>query len=288
MINNIKKEIVNKMKNYKNKPFSFLVMLCCVASAVISVGVVAFIIIYVLIRGIPHLTPEMFSLEYTPENCSMLPSIINTVIMTVLSLLIALPIAVFSAIYIVEYQKRGSKFAKVVALTTETLSGIPSIIYGLFGYMLFVGQMGLGYSLISGVLTMSIMIFPLIMRTSEEALTAVPDSYREGSFGLGAGKLRTVFKIILPSALPGIMSGVILAVGRIVGESAALIFTSGSVREIPDSIFDSAATMTVHMYNLYREGLYTDQAFACAAVLLVIVLAINALSRAVAKKIEKK
>ena len=207
----------------------------------------------------------------------MLPSIVNTFLMTLLSLLIATPLGIFSAIYLVEYAKRGSKVVKIVRITAETLSGIPSIVYGLFGMLFFVVTLHWGYSILSGA----------IMRTTEEALKSVPDTYREGSFGLGAGRLRTVFRIVLPSAVPGILAGVILAIGRIVGETAALIFTAGTVPAIPESLLDSARTLSVHMYNLSREGLYVDQAYATAVVLLVVVIVINGLSNFVAKKISK-
>ena len=160
----------------------------------------------------------------------------------------------------------------VVRLTTETLSGIPSIVYGLFGSLFFVTYLKWSYSLAAGALTLAIMILPLVMRTTEEALKSVPDMYREGSFGLGAGKLRTVFCVVLPSAIPGILSGVILSIGRIVGETAALIYTAGSIPQIPSSIMGSGATLAVHMYNLSKEGLYTDQAYAVAVVLLLLVL----------------
>ena len=192
---------------------------------------------------------------------------------------------IFSAIYLVEYAKRGNRLVKLVRITAETLSGIPSIVYGLFGYVLFVITLHWGYTLLSGAITLAIMILPLIMRTTEEALIAVPDSFREGSFGLGAGRLRTVFRIVLPSAVPGILAGVILAIGRIVGESAALIFTAGTNPVVPDSLFASTRTLSVHMYALMSEGLYTEQAFATAVVLLVVVIFINALSGFVAKRL---
>lgn len=273
-----------KLKNYKGKPGSFLVFLAVMLSAVITVGVLFFLIAYILIKGVPNLSTDLFALKYTSDNVSMLPSLINTVLMTALSLIIAVPIGIFSAIYLVEYAKRGSKLVKVIRVTAETLSGIPSIVYGLFGFICFVIAFGWGYSLLAGALTLAIMILPLIMRTTEEALMAVPDTFREGSFGLGAGKLRTVFKIVLPSAVPGILSGVILAIGRIVGESAALIFTAGTFAQIPDNFMSSTRTLSVHMYALLNEGLYTEQAYATAVVLLVLVVGINALSGSIAKK----
>ena len=280
-----------KLREYKHQPLSLLLKLLMILAMVLSVGVLILLIGYILIKGVPsliHYFPSIFSWEYTSENVSMTPAIINTVIMTVLSLIIAVPIGIFAASYLVEYAKRGSRLVKIIRITAETLSGIPSIVYGLFGYLLFVITLGLGYSLISGAVTLAIMILPLIIRTTEEALLSVPDSYREGSFGLGAGRLRTVFRIVLPSAVPGILAGVILAIGRIVGESAALIFTAGTYAAVPDSLTDSARTLSVHMYALLSEGLYTEQAHAAAVVLLVLVIGINALSGFAAKKLVSK
>lgn len=276
------------MKNYRHHPFSLLLRILVTLSAVITAGVVLFLIGYILYYGVPNLTmPGLFSWKFTAENQSMMPAIINTVIMIVLTLMLAVPIGVFAAIYLVEYSKRGNRFVKIIRVTAETLSGIPSIVYGLFGYIVFVITLGWSFTLLSGVITMAIMILPLIMRTTEEALMAVPDSFREGSFGLGAGRLRTVFRIVLPSSIPGILSGVILAIGRIVGESAALIFTSGTNPVVPKSLFSSASTLSVHLYTLLNEGRYTDQAYATAVVLLIVVIIINALSSVVAKKLSR-
>ena len=276
------------MKNYIHHPFSLLLRILVTLSAVITAGVVLFLIGYILYHGVPNLAmPGLFSWEFTAENQSMLPAIVNTVIMIALTLMLAVPIGVFAAIYLVEYSKRGNRLVKVIRVTAETLSGIPSIVYGLFGYIVFVITLGWSFTLLSGVITMAIMILPLIMRTTEEALMAVPDSFREGSFGLGAGRLRTVFCIVLPSSVPGILSGVILAIGRIVGESAALIFTSGTNPVVPKSLFSSASTLSVHLYTLLNEGRYTDQAYATAVVLLIVVIIINALSSVVAKKLSR-
>mgnify|MGYP005799663623 FL=1 len=277
----------DKLKTYLKHPGSFIVMLLVMFGAIITFLVLLFLIAYILINGVPHLTPSLFSWEYTSENASVVPALINTVIMTLLSLLIAVPFGIFSAIFLVEYAGRGNKFVEVIRLTTETLSGIPSIVYGLFGMLFFVNALGWGFSLLAGAFTLSIMILPLIMRTTEEALKAVPDSYREGSFGLGAGKLRTVFRIVLPSAVPGILAGVILAIGRIVGETAALIYTAGTVAQVPTSVLGSGRTLAVHMYNLSSEGLYMDQAYATAVILLLLVVGINALSSVIAKKLTK-
>ena len=254
-------------------------------SAAVTMAALLFIILYILIKGIPHLTPELFAWTYTSDNVSLMPALINTLSMTALSLLFAVPAGIGAAVYLSEYARRGNRLVSVVRITAETLSGIPSIVYGLFGSLFFVRALGLGKSLVSGALTLSIMILPLIMRTTEEALLLVPDSYREGSFGLGAGRLRTVFRIVLPSAVPGILAGVILGIGRIVGESAALIFTAGTVAEVATSLGDSARTLSVHMYALSCEGLHIDQTYATAVVLLVLVIAINALSDLIAGKL---
>ena len=254
-------------------------------AALLTAAVLVFLIGYILVMGIPNLKPELFAWEYNSENVSLTPALINTVLMTAFSLAISTPLGIFAAIWLVEYAHRGSKLVKVVRVTTETLQGIPSIVYGLFGMLFFVTKLHWGYSMIAGAFTLAIMVLPVIMRTTEEALIAVPDSYREGSFGLGAGKLRTVFTIVLPSAMPGILSGVILATGRIVGETAALIYTASSVAKIPSSLFSSTRTLAVHMYLLSNEGLYIGQTYGTAVVLLVLVLVINGLSGLVAGKL---
>lgn len=276
-----------KAKSYLKTPGSLLVMLLVMFSAIIKFTVLIFLIVYILVHGVPYLKPSLFSLHYNSENASLMPALINTVIMTFFSLLIAVPLGIFSAIFLVEYAKRGNRFVNVIRLTTETLQGIPSIVYGLFGMLFFVTTCHWGFSILAGAFTLAIMILPLIMRSTEEALKAVPDSYREGSFGLGAGKLRTVFRIVLPSAIPGILAGVILAIGRIVGETAALIYTAGTVAKVPGSLLGSGRTLAVHMYNLASEGLYMDQAYATAVILLVLVVLINTLSGVVAKKLTK-
>lgn len=277
-----------KLKSYRRHPLSLLLRLAVWLAALITASALVFIVAYILINGIPHITPQIFAWKYTTENVSLMPALINTLLMTALSLLVAVPIGIGAAVYMVEYARRGNRLVGVVRVTAETLSGIPSIVYGLFGALFFVKFCRFGLSLLSGSLTLAIMILPLIMRTTEEALLAVPDSYREGSFGLGAGKLRTVFKIILPSAVPGILSGVILGIGRIVGESAALIFTAGTVAEAAGSIFDSSRTLSVHLYAISGEGLYIDQTYATAVVLLALVIVINALSDFAAKKLGGK
>ncbi len=277
-----------RLKAYRKSPLSFVLLVLVSLSAFLTVMTLFFLIAYILVKGIPYLTPSLFAWEYNSENVSLMPALVNTVAMTVLSLLIAVPLGIFAAIYLVEYAKRGNKLVAVVRVTAETLSGIPSIVYGLFGFLLFAVRLGWSYSIMGGAMTLAIMILPLIMRTTQEALKSVPDSYREGSFGLGAGRLRTVFRIVLPPAMPGILSGIILAVGRIVGETAALMYTAGTVAGIPENLFGSGRTLAVHMYVLTNEGLYTDQSYATAVVLLVIVVAINAISGIIARRVSGK
>lgn len=281
MVNISKKANTGKTSSYIIKGAIYL-------SAILTVGMLILIVGYIFIKGIPYLSPKLFSFKYTSDNVSMMPAIINTFTMVVVSLSIAVPIGIFSAIYLTEYAKKGNRFVIVIQIMTETLAGIPSIIYGLFGQLFFVIALSWGLSIIAGAVTLAIMILPLIIRTSQEALIAVPDSFREGSFGLGAGKLRTVFRIVLPNAMPGILSGIILAIGRIVGETAALMYTSGTVAQIPENLFGSGRTLALHMYSLSGEGLHTNQAYATAVVLLVLVLIINQLSSFVAKKLTKQ
>ena len=275
---------MSKSKKYLG---SAILKLLVMVSALFTFAVLFFLIGHILINGLPHLSWDLFALEYNTENVSMMPAIMNTLTITLLALLIAVPVGIFSAIYLVEYAKKENRFVGLIRLTTETLSGIPSIVYGLFGMLFFVTALKWRHSLLAGAFTVAIMVLPSIMRTTEEALKSVPDSFREGSFGLGAGKLRTVFRIVLPSAIPGILAGIILAIGRIVGETAALIYTAGTVAEIPDSIMDSGRTLAVHMYNLSNEALYMNQSYATAVVLLVLVIGINTLSGFAAKKLTK-
>ena len=243
----------DKMKSYTRHPGS-LILLLLVLIAAAHGGDAAFLVGYILISGIPYLKPSLFALHYNSDNVSMLPAIINTVEMVVVSLLFSVPFGVGAAIYMIEYARKGNKFVEVVRLTAETLTGIPSIIYGLFGMLFFNIALHWRYSMLSGAATLAIMVLPTIMRTTEEAL-CVPDSYREGSFGLGAGKLRTIFKIVLPAAIPGILSGIILSIGRIVGETAALIYTAGTVTGVA-GLMDSGRTLAIHMYVLSNEGLH--------------------------------
>jgi phosphate transport system permease protein len=257
-------------------------------SACVTFCALLYIVGFILVKGIPYIKPSLFELNYNSENVSLMPAMISTVMITIFSLLIAIPLGVFSAIYLVEYAKRGNRAVSCVRVTTETLSGIPSIVYGLFGMLFFVTFLGWGFSLIAGAFTLAIMILPLIMRSSEEALKAVPDAYREGAFGLGAGKLRTVFRIVLPAAMPGIAAGIILAIGRIVGESAALIYTAGTVAQIPLDPMQSARTMSVHMFALSGEGLHINEGYATAVILLIVVVLINIAASRIAKRLGSK
>lgn len=262
-----------------------MLLLLVYAAAILTVVTLFFLVGYILINGLPYLKPSLFALEYNSDNLSMLPAIVNTVKMVLLALLFSVPFGVGAAIYLVEYAKKGNRLVNLIRLTAETLTGIPSIIYGLFGMLFFVIALGWSYSMLAGAMTLAIMVLPTIMRTTEEALLCVPDDYREGSFGLGAGKLRTIFKIILPAAVPGILSGVILSIGRIVGETAALIYTAGTMTGVA-GVMDSGRTLAIHMYVLSNEGLHKNEANATAVVLLVIVLMINALSSFAAKRFE--
>lgn len=273
---------------YKKHPLSLCLFVLVILSALFTMGLLFFLVAYILIKGIPHLNLDLFAWKYTSENVSMMPAIINTIFLTVLSLLIAVPCGIGASIYLVEYAKRGNKLVKMIRLMAETLSGIPSIVYGLFGMLCFVTALKWNYSLLAGACTMSIMILPLILRTTEEALLSVPDSYREASFGLGAGKFRTIIKIVLPAAVPGILAGIILAIGRIVGETAALLYTSSTIPEVAESLFDPAETLALHMWVLSGESLYTNQAYATAVVLLVVVVLINTFSAWIARKIAKQ
>jgi phosphate transport system permease protein len=278
----------DKWISYKNRKRSLAVYAAVLLAAALVAAVILLLLGYILVRGVPNLRWSLFSWTYDSENVSMMPAIVNTAEMMALTLLMAVPLGVATAVYLVEYAKPGSRLVKLIRLATETLSGIPSIVYGLFGYLMFVMALGFGYSLIAGALTLTIMVLPLMIRTTEEALLTVPRSYREASYALGAGKLRTVLRVVLPSAVSGVFSGVILAIGRIVGESAALIFTAGTVAEPAGSLTASARTLAVHMYCLLSEGLYIDQAYATAVVLLVIVIGINALSGRAAGKLAER
>lgn len=262
--------------------------------AILTALVLAGIVGCILINGIPHLKPSLFEWTYTSENVSLMPALIDTILMALLALALSVPTGVGAAIYLVEYARSSSRFVRAVRMTAETLQGIPSIIYGLFGLLFFTTMLGWGLSLISGACTLAIMVLPVVMRTTEEALLAVPESYKQGGFALGAGHVRTIFRCVLPSALPGIVGGVLLALGRCVGEVAALLFTAGTVAQIPDfggqgifAIFDSCRTLAVHMYVLASEGLHMDETYATAVVLLILIVILNMGANFAAKRLKR-
>ena len=263
----------------------------CLAT-LITAAIVVWILAYVLIRGIPNLKPELFAWRWTSDNMSMMPSLINTLSIAGLSLLVAGVIGIFAAIFMVEYAKSTNIFVKIVRVAAETLSGIPSIVFGIFGMILFTDAFGWGLTILGGSLTMAMMIMPLIMRTTEEALLAVPASFREGSYALGAGKLRTIFVIILPSAIPGIISGVILGLGRVVGETMALVFTAGSAFNIkrPAGPMSQGCTLTVYMYSIISENPseYAGVAWAIAVVLILLTILINGAAELIGNKLKKE
>lgn len=259
-------------------------------SAFLTFGILFFIIGYVLVRGLPNIKPSLFEFKYTSDNVSLFPAMITTIMLVLLTLLVATPIGVFTGFYLVEYAKKGNKLVEIIRIATETLSGIPSIVYGLFGMLFFVIRLGFQYSLLAGTLTAAIMVLPLIIRSTEEALISVDDSLREASFGLGAGKLRTIFLIVLPVAMPGILSGVILSIGRVVGETAALMFTLGTATKIPNQLVNSGAsgrTLALHMYMLSSEGMHVNESYATGVILLIIIFLINSLSTFLGNKLTK-
>lgn len=279
-ISNFRGGIGMKIKDLIFKVFTRLSMGIVLAASI-------YLIIYILVNGVPHLKLSLFSFEYTSDNVSLMPALITTVFIVILTLVVALPIGIATAIYLVEYARPKSRLARIMKVSTEALSGIPSIIYGLFGFLFFVTTLSFSYSLLSGSLTLAIMILPFIIRTTQEALIDVPNSYREAALAMGSSKLYMIFKVVLPSAAAGILSGIILSIGRIVGESAALIYTLGTVAKIPDSLFSSGRTLAIHMWALSSEGFHTNEAYATAVVLLVVVLLMNGASLLVTKKLMK-
>lgn len=267
----------------KSKFFKALIYL----GATLTFSTLGFIILFVLVKGIPYISLDLFSWNYTSENVSLMPSLITTIYVIGGSLLIAGPIGIFTSIYLVEYADRSKLIVKLIAMATDTLAAVPSIVYGLFGFLFFVSYLNLQFSLLAGIATTTIMILPLIIRSTEEALLSIDPSLRAASFALGAGKLRTIFSVILPVAIPGILSGVILATGRIIGESAALIYTLGSSSNLPNSLLASGRTLAVHMYVLSSEGFHVNEAYATAVVLLVLVLLLNGMSTMLGRKLSK-
>lgn len=255
------------------------------AAAGFTIGILLFIIGFIFINGISALDLKLFEWNYTTKNVSMMPSIISTLVIIASALVIAAPIGVFTGFYLVEYADRSSKILPIIRLATDTLAAVPSIVYGLFGMLFFVYRLGTGFSHYAGIFTVTIMILPIIISSTEEALLSVSNDLRMGSLALGAGKLRTIFTVVLPVAMPGILSGLILATGRIIGESAALLYTLGSSSNMLSSLSSSGRTLAVHMYVLSQEGLHVKEAFATATVLIVLVLIINWLSNVLGNKL---
>lgn len=258
-------------------------------SAGIAVLGLLSILVFVSVKGIPHLSAQLLFGKYSVRNVSILPSIVATLLTVLISLLVAAPIGVFTAVFLNEYTKKGSKAVKVIRTAIDVLSGIPSIVYALFGMVTFVVWLGGKQSILAGSLTIAIMLLPTVVRSTEESLKSVPDGLREGSLALGAGKVRTVFKVVLPSALPGIASAIILAMGRVVSESAPFIYTMGnSLKGMPAGVTDSGTTLAVALYRLAGEGRFVNQAYATAFVLIVVVLSLNAIADLITKKLDKK
>ena len=255
----------------------------------IAVAFLALILIYVITRGIPYINWEFLTTAYRPGLGSngIRDIIVGTLAMVGLTLVIAVPIGVLAAIYMGEYAKKG-KVLTTIRFCVESLAGIPSILYGLFGYTFFAIQLAFGFSLLSSALTLAIMVLPVIIRSTEEALFTVPYSYREGSLALGASKLTTLFRVILPSAIPGILSAIILSMGRVMGETAAVYYTAGTMARVPSSVFSSTRSLAVHLYLLVKEGLESGDAFATATILIVIVVGLNALANFIAKRLSRK
>lgn len=274
------------MKKSKKKLSDTVLRILIWLFAFITVSFLAWILIYVISKGLPHVNWEFICTEYKGDKHGIFPMIVNTTIIIVLTLVIATPISIFSAIYLVEYSK-GGKIVKLIRFATETLAGIPSIIYGLFGYIFFVTLLKFQFSMIAGALTLCIMVLPVIVRTTEEALKSVPMSYREGSLALGATRLRTITKVVLPCAVPGIVSALILSMGRIVGETAALIYTSGIVTRIAKGIKYSGRTLSLHLFVLANEGISFEEAYGTATVLIVIIIMINFAANKIADSIRK-
>ena len=259
-----------------------------ISSAIASIGLLS-IMLFVCVKGIPHLSSQLLLGKHSVRNISVFPSIVATLITVAISLVIAIPIGVFTAVFLNEYAKKGSKIVRLIRSAIDILSGVPSIVYALFGMVTFVAWFGGKQSILAGSLTISIMLLPTVVRSTEESLKSVSDSLREGSLALGAGKVRTIFKVVLPSALPGIASAVILAIGRVVSESAPFMYTMGnSLTVMPKSVLSDGTTLAVALYVLAGEGQYLNEAYATAFVLLVIVLALNLLANLITKKLDKK
>lgn len=275
--------MVTKLRQLKDNVLRGLLWL----SVFLSVAVLVMIVGFIFIKGMNLISFEFIFGDYSPTGGGGIwPMIVTTIYTIVISLVIATPIGILAALYLQEYAKQG-RLVKVIRFATESLTGIPSIIYGLFGAVFFVTTLKMGMSIIAASLTLTIIVLPVIIRTTEEALKTVPQSYREGSLALGTTKLQTLYKVILPSAMPGILSGIILSIGRIVGESAAIFLTAGTVAALPESLFSSARTLTVHSYLVTQESGDIELAAAVGIVLIVIILGINISATLISKKLNK-
>lgn len=256
-------------------------------SAGITIGILVSILGFIFIKGYKNISIGFLTENYSASGGGgIFPMIVATLYTVFISIIVATPIGVLAAIYLTEYAKQGS-VVKIIRFATESLSGIPSIVYGLFGSIFFVVTLKLGYSLLAGSLTVAIIILPVIIRTTEEALKSVPSSYKEASLGLGATRFQTLYKVIVPSSIPGILVGVILSVGRVVGESAAILLTAGTVAKMPKGIMSSARTLTVQSYLVTQESGNIEQAAAVGIVLIVIILILNILAKLITKKFSK-
>lgn len=280
-----------KLKQARQRKDNILKMFVWL-SAGLTVGFLFWVIWYILSNGLQFVNWDFVTGDYsrTGDSQGIFPMIVSTIYMVIASIAVAAPLGIMTAIYLTEYAKVGSKFVKVIRFCTESLAGIPSIIFGLFGMTFFVTILGLGFSILSGALTLSILILPVIIRATEEALMAVPQTFREGSYALGSSKIYTIWRLILPSATPGILTSVILSIGRVIGESAPVFLTAGMVARIPESLLDSGRTLTVHLYKLTTELFTIDewnQAYGTATVLIVVVLLINTLTKLIASRFNK-
>lgn len=271
------------MRKIKDKILNFILYI----STFITVGILVLIVGFIFLKGLKGINLSYIFGDYSASgDGGIFPMIVSTIYMVFISISIATPIGILSAIYLHEYAKKG-KIVEIIRFATECLAGIPSIIYGLFGGIFFVVTLKMQYSIMAGALTVSIIILPVIIRTTEEALKTVPNEFREASLAMGATKFQTLYKVILPSAISGILSGVILSIGRVIGESAAILLTAGTVAGMPGGIFDSARTLTVHSYLLTKEMGDISGAASVGIVLIVIVLILNTSAKLIAKKLSK-
>lgn len=273
---------MNKDRRLKDNIIKTLIW----GSAIVTVGILLWIVSYIVINGIGEINKEFLTTSPVGDEGGIYPMLPTTLYMVLITIIIATPIGICAAIYLVEYAKPG-KVVRIIRFATESLAGIPSIIFGLFGFIMFVTIFGLGWSILSGALTLSIMILPTIVRTTEEALKSVPDTLRQGSLALGASKFRTILFVVLPSCARGIISASILSVGRIVGETAAVFFTAGTVARVPGSINDSGRTLAVHLLIMAKEALSFSKAFATATILILLVLTINIITNSIGKRLNK-